>query len=788
MRGALGGVLLCALFACQDAAPEPLRVTAVSPPLGALVGGTRVLLQGSGFADGVTVRFGDSAAASVEVTSSGELWAVTPPGPGAPAEVAVTLGRSDGMQASWGDRFTYYRLDLAQAPETLRAPTPVAMASADLDRDGRLDVAVATADPAGLVLLRGQADGGLAFWRRIDVTRRPAGVAAADLNADGQVDLVVLDGADPAVRILRGSGSALGEFTPAAPLLLPCPPSALAVGDLDGDRRGDLVVTCASAGALLIRNQGDRADGLGPLLAAPQPLSGGTTPVAAVLADLDHDGAADVGVLSGAGRLYLHYGDHGGGLLPVQDVPAGQAPAGLLPLDVDGDGKDELLIPDRGGGVLVLKATGPALLTRWQQPSAPVGTSLLAPVPGGELAHVLAIGGATGEGVRFLLEDANLIRPAPVSLGGPLVALLQRDLNGDGAGELLALGASGTLTVHHRVDGGLVQAQSASLLPAPQGALAADLDGDGWADLLWIEEGTDAVRVRYSRGDGRFEPAVSYPTAAGPAAISVADLNGDRTPDLAVACPRAGTTSVLISVAPRSFQAAFDVTSGPRPALQALVDVSGDGKPDLLSAAEGAGDLYVLLGRGNGTLAPAQRIEVGGAARALLALDLDDDGRRDALVLGDDGLRVLRGLGDGTFAPPRLDEAGGSPRRFVALDSNLDGVRDLAVLGPGELRLLLGHADGRFTLVQRLPVPAGAQALTALDVDRDGDLDVVLADGRRAELAVLLGRSDGTLLPPVAQPAPLVPAGLVALDADSDRQVDLVLVGAAGLAVAQPVR
>lgn len=184
MRGALGGVLLGALFGCQDAAKEVLQLTSVSPPLGALAGGTRVRLQGSGFSEGVTVRFGDSAAASVEVTSPGELWAVTPPGPGAPAEVAVTLGRSDGMKASWGERFSYYRLDLAQAAQALRAPTPVTMASADLDRDGRLDAAVATAEPPGLVLLRGQADGGLAFFRRIDVTRRPAGVAAADVNGN----------------------------------------------------------------------------------------------------------------------------------------------------------------------------------------------------------------------------------------------------------------------------------------------------------------------------------------------------------------------------------------------------------------------------------------------------------------------------------------------------------------------------------------------------------------------------------------------------------------------------
>lgn len=783
MRGAVLGLLLCALHACQEppAGPEELRVTEVSPPLGLLAGGTPVVLRGTGFTAGVTVLFGDSPATEVRVTSDTELAVVTPRGAKSPGEVAVTVNRSDGATAKWGDRFTYYYLDLAHTSELLRPPSGVALTTLDWDRDGLLDVAVATTDPAGVVLLSGRKDGGLSYLRRYDVTRRPLALQAADVNGDGLDDLLVLDGADASVTILRGRGGALGDFVAGLPLPLSCPPTAIAAGDIDGNKRVDLVVTCESASALLFRNMGERADGLGPIFASPQPLAGGTNPIAAIIGDLDLDGARDVGVLSGAGRLYLHFGDHGGGLLPVADVPAGQAPTGILPLDVTGDGKDELLIADRSGGMLVLKATAPGVLARWQRPSGPAGTTLVAPIVGRDLTHVLLVQPDSGAGVRYLLEDANLIKPVPLALGGPLAALLGVDLNKDGAIELLALGStSGDVSIYRRVDGELLREQSVSLLPATRGAIAGDINGDGLMDAAWIAAGSSAVQVRTSRGDGTFEAPLKYPTAAGPAAIGVADLNGDRSPDLVVTCPAAETSSVLITIAPRTFQAPFDLASGPRPELLALVDVSADGKSDLLVTSQGGSELRVLLGRGNSTFDPPRVVPIGGMARGILTTDLGDDGKRDVLVLADDGLRVLRGHGDGTFDAAVRYEAGDQPARFLAFDTNLDGVRDLAVLGPGELRLLLGHPDGSFALVQRVAVPAASRHLAVLDVDRDGDHDLVVADEQKPEIAILLGRPDGTLLPPLLHPIGLVPSAVLTLDTDGNQQSDLLAVGAAG--------
>lgn len=782
MRGAVLGLLLCALHACQEppAGPEELRVTEVSPPLGLLTGGTPVVLRGTGFTAGATVLFGDSPATEVRVASDTELAVVAPRGPRMPGEVAITVNRSDGATAKWGDRFTYYYLDLAQSPELLRPPSGVALTTLDWDRDGRLDVAVATTDPAGVVLLAGQPDGGLAYLRRYDVTRRPIGIVAADVNGDGLDDLLVLDGADNSVALLRGRGGALGDFVAGLPLPLSCPPTAIAAGDVDGNKRVDVVVTCETT-ALLFRNMGERADGLGPIYASPQQLAGGTNPIAAIIADLDLDGARDVGVLSGAGRLYLHFGDHGGGLLPVTDVPTGQTPTGLLPLDVTGDGKDELLIPDRSGGMMVLKATAPGVLARWQRPTGPAGATLVAPIVGRDLTHVVLLQPDSGAGVRYLLEDANLVKPTPLMLSGPLAALQGVDLNKDGAIELLALGStSGELSIYRRVDGELLREQLVSLLPATRGAIAGDINGDGLMDAAWIGAGTSAVQVRLSRGDGTFEAPLKFPTATGPARIGVADLNGDRSPDLVVTCPAAETSSVLITIAPRTFQAPFDLASGPRPELLALVDVSADGKSDLLVAGQGGSELRVLLGRGNGTFDPPRVVPIGGAARAILTTDLGDDGKRDVLVLADDGLRVLRGHGDGTFDAAVRYEAGDQPLGFIAFDTNLDGVRDLAVLGPGELRLLLGHPDGSFALVQRVALPGAPRHLAVMDADRDGDNDLLIADEQKPEIGILLGRPDGTLLPPLLHPIGLVPSGLLTLDTDGNQVSDLLVVGAAG--------
>jgi hypothetical protein len=129
-----------------------------------------------------------------------------------------------------------------------------AVAAADFDGDGRADLAVAWTRRgggewwSGIDLLSPGADGS---WRRSGIVAErgregPRALASGDLDADGAPDLVALDGSG-ATRVFRGDGHGgfRRETAPPPPYGPGCAGSHVAVADLDGDGRGDVVASFA---------------------------------------------------------------------------------------------------------------------------------------------------------------------------------------------------------------------------------------------------------------------------------------------------------------------------------------------------------------------------------------------------------------------------------------------------------------------------------------------------------------------------------------------------------------
>ena len=98
--------------------PPPPMVSSISPVSGSSEGGTKVLVEGSGFPPGATVAIG-GAASVVEVISETELEAVTPAHAAGPEEVVVT--DTNGV-SSGGPTYTYV------APSGVGAPMATALA------------------------------------------------------------------------------------------------------------------------------------------------------------------------------------------------------------------------------------------------------------------------------------------------------------------------------------------------------------------------------------------------------------------------------------------------------------------------------------------------------------------------------------------------------------------------------------------------------------------------------------------------------------------------------------
>jgi hypothetical protein len=135
------------------------------------------------------------------------------------------------------------------------------VAIADLNGDGRLDLAVANTgvwvNPGNTVsVLLGNGDGTFGTHTELDTGLGPNSVAIADLNADGQPDLIVANfgpynhayqdfaGAGT-VSVLLGNGD--GTFAARTDFGTGKAPFSLAIADLNSDGRPDIVAADAGA-------------------------------------------------------------------------------------------------------------------------------------------------------------------------------------------------------------------------------------------------------------------------------------------------------------------------------------------------------------------------------------------------------------------------------------------------------------------------------------------------------------------------------------------------------------
>jgi len=116
-----------------------------------------------------------------------------------------------------------------------------AIAAADINGDGALDLAVTDGARNTVILLRANGAGGFDVTSRGRESSTPDGVALADLDGDGRPEMIVAnhDGADVSVFTNIGGGSLASEIAYAAG----GGPTSVAIGDLNGDGKLDFATT-----------------------------------------------------------------------------------------------------------------------------------------------------------------------------------------------------------------------------------------------------------------------------------------------------------------------------------------------------------------------------------------------------------------------------------------------------------------------------------------------------------------------------------------------------------------
>jgi hypothetical protein len=163
------------------------------------------------------------------------------------------------------------------------------VAIADLNDDGKPDLAVTNYISNTVSVLRGNGDGSFGVKSDYATGSVPFSVAIGDLNGDGKPDLAVANNGSNTVSVLLGNGD--GSFGAKTDYATGSAPYSVAIGDLNGDGKPDLTV--ANYNSITVSVLLGNGDGN---FSAKTDFIAGTNPISVAIADLNDDGKPDLAV------------------------------------------------------------------------------------------------------------------------------------------------------------------------------------------------------------------------------------------------------------------------------------------------------------------------------------------------------------------------------------------------------------------------------------------------------------------------------------------------------------
>jgi len=475
---------------------------------------------------------------------------------------------------------------------------PTSIAIADANGDGKPDLIVANNGANNLsVLLNlttpGNATPSFAVKQAFAVGANPAAVISADLNSDGKPDLIAANFGDNTVSILFNtvassavlpSFAAKQDFASAFDPVGAGRPGFVTTADLNGDGKPDLVITDGDNFGVFINTT--TPGSATATYAARQIFAIGTTVGPIAIADINGDGKLDVVAASDSqdashvGQLMLSINTTASGASAAsfaapQIFATGLDPRSVISIDINGDGKPDVITANRGANTVSV------------------------------LLNTTATGAAIGS---FAAQQTFATGSLPGWVTGA-------DINGDGRPDLIVANTSnvGTVSVllNTTATGSLTSNFAAQQIfatgPYPQNVTTADINGDGKADIITSNIGSNTVSVLLNTtvpgaATASFAAQQNFVVGVGPFAVTAADLNDDGRPELIVANEHFDSSTVSVlrnTTVPGAATATFATlqafTCGVDPVSSVVADLNGDGKPDIVVANYGDKSLSVLF-------------------------------------------------------------------------------------------------------------------------------------------------------------------------------------------------
>lgn len=374
------------------------------------------------------------------------------------------------------------------------------------------------------------------------------------------------------------------------------------------------------------------------------------------------------------------------------------APAQALPLDVNGDGREDLVYSS----------------------SATSGSG----------TWMVMLANASGYGAPVSTGIANTSYAGAIPI----------DYDADGRDDLLVPYAGGTWWVMRGHAGGLAAPSNTGAAVTATGsgvnARAVDVNGDGLDDLVWADlvgySGGDAIRYRLREWGGAFSSAVY--TLAGPLLVDERitsgpfaswaqkmpgrspDFNGDGRADLVyrqtmqIVEPGLPTTVYSDIVVVCQGGARFGSWSSNATSEPYFGDFNGDGRSDIFYY-DSSGRWRYRYSRGTSFGPAVDAGSIAGYSVGWVIVDWDGDGYDDVLAphAASATWHLMRSTGDALGAPAGTGVSSAGSSFATVTDIDGDGLEDLAYASGGAWRyrlragvtpdLLVRATDGHGNLV-----------------------------------------------------------------------------------------
>ena len=471
----------------------------------------------------------------------------------------------------------------ALAPSSYADTFPVAATIADVNGDGNGDVVVVNGDDSDVTILLGNGSGGLAttsvgyaFGGEFICCPLQGPAIVMDLNGDTLPDILVADGNQSLVWMAGfgdGSFQASRDYFGTIPNNSYGAANSIASGDFNGDGNTDVVVSNCCNSVLGITVFLSNPDG--SLQPGVNYGSGGTLEYVTV-ADFNGDGNLDIAASDDQGSVLIFSGTGSGTFVQGPSYSIGGSfqaglTAGAFNVATGVAGFNDIAVVNYssanvtvlvndgaggfvGGGPIPLMSSGYEIATAQLGNTVMLGTPAVAtPVAD------LAIADSLAAGVDVLLGngDGTFTVGTPITgLTGENYGIALADVNGDGNPDLVttvepdsvvvALGnGDGTFaTPMSMVSSTIVNGTAGSFYdPFPAEIQIADVNGDGFPDLVYVNYDYGTVGVLFGTGTGSsvaplapyFYDPVEFPTGQEAYGVTIGNIDGDGTASVVVA-------------------------------------------------------------------------------------------------------------------------------------------------------------------------------------------------------------------------------------------------------------